>query len=94
MTDQLSTQDLAAQLDAIRVQISRIQHDLNNPLAVISGNVELIKALSDALGVAPDVEAPLKDVGTAVEQLEGHVDRLLAVRGLLAELTAQLQDAG
>jgi len=94
MTDQLSTQDLAAQLDAIRVQISRIQHDLNNSLAVISGNVELIKALSDALGVAPDVEAPLRDVGTAVEQLEGHVDRLLAVRGLLAELTAQLQDAG
>lgn len=91
MADHLTSPDLTGQLEALRAQLSRIHHDLNNPLAVISGNVELLAELSDALGVGPDLEGPLDDISTAVDNLVENVDRLLVVRGLIMKLTEHLQ---
>ncbi|MGB0649618.1 MAG: histidine kinase dimerization/phospho-acceptor domain-containing protein [Rhodothermales bacterium] len=90
MSDQRTSADIFGQLELIRSQLSRIHHDLNNPLSVISGNAELLAGLSRALGVDEDLGGPIDDLTTAVDQLTENVDRLLAVRGLLSELTKQL----
>ena len=91
MSDQRTSADINGQLELIRAQLSRIHHDLNNPLSVISGNAELLAELSRALGVEDDMGGPIEDLTSAVDQLTENVDRLLAVRGLLNELTQQLE---
>ena len=91
MSDRHTSSDISEQLELIRSQLSRIHHDLNNPLSVISGNAELLGELSRALGVGDELGGPIDDLSTAVDQLTENVDRLLAVRGLLNELTQQLE---
>lgn len=85
--DAISRDQFLEQLEAIRGQLSRVHHDINNPLSVISGNVELISELTNALGMKGDLEGPLEDIAAAVVQLTENVDKLLAVRGLLNELS-------
>ncbi|MDA0683770.1 MAG: hypothetical protein O2797_01850 [Bacteroidetes bacterium] len=88
--DAISRDQFLEQLEAIRGQLSRVHHDINNPLSVISGNVELISELTNALGMKGDLEGPLEDIAAAVVQLTENVDKLLAVRGLLNELSLHL----
>ena len=91
MSDRHTSSEVSEQLERIRSQLYRIQHDLNNPLSVLSGNAELLTELSRALGVEDELGGPLDDLSTAVDQLTENVDRLLAVRGLLSELKQQLE---
>jgi len=91
MSDHRSSQELSDQLEVIRAQFSRIHHDLNNSLSVILGNAELLSELSKALGLQDDLGGPIDDLSVAVDRLTENVDRLLAVRGLLNELTQPLE---
>lgn len=85
-----STQAISAQLDRIRAELSRIHHDINNPMSVIAGNADLISALLEATAPDTGVEDALDDLRKAVELLGDHTDRLLAVRGLLSQVVEQL----
>jgi signal transduction histidine kinase len=91
MSHRNNSSDTSEQLGLTRSQLSRIHHDLNNPLSVISGNAELLAELSRALGLEEELGGPIDDLSAAVDQLTENVDRLLAVRGLLNELTQQLE---
>ena len=93
MSDATRIQDLGAQLERIRAELSRVHHDLNNPLSVIAGNAELLDVLTEGDGADPGGREAIKDLLLAVEQLTGHTDRLLAVRGLLNEVVQQLDEA-
>lgn len=73
-------------LRAVRKHLSRIHHDLNNPLSIVSGNVQLLDELSKALQVRDDFELPLNDIMVAVEQLTGITEELLVLRNVLAQL--------
>ena len=77
-------------LEDIRTHIGKIQHDLNNPLSVVSGNTELLLELSKALGVSDDFQPPLKDMEKALEKLTEQVDRLMVIRTLLTRLSENL----
>ena len=73
-------------LRTVRKQLSRIHHDLNNPLAIVSGNVQLLDELSKALQVGDEFEVPIQDVMVAVEQLTEITEELLVLRNVLAQL--------
>lgn len=90
MSHSTSTQAISAQLDRIRAELSRIHHDINNPMSVIAGNADLISALLEATAPDTGVEDALDDLRKAVELLGDHTDRLLAVRGLLSQVVEQL----
>lgn len=90
MSQPSSTQAISAQLDRIRAELSRIHHDINNPMSVIAGNADLISALLEATAPDTGVEDALDDLHKAVELLGDHADRLLAVRGLLSQVVEQL----
>ena len=93
MSDLHTSKEVSDQLETIRVQLSKIHHDLNNPMSVISGNAELLAELTKALGVEGELGGPLEDLARAVDQMADNADRLLAVRGLLGELNEQLNSA-
>ncbi|MBT3450311.1 MAG: hypothetical protein HOC28_02290 [Bacteroidetes Order II. Incertae sedis bacterium] len=90
ITESHNTEELKAALEQLKSYISRIQHDLNNPLSVVSGNVELLKELAIALNVYADVEDPLEDMGAALDKLTEQVDRLMVIRSMLSNLSEKL----
>lgn len=90
ITEPHNTEELKAALEQLKSHISRIQHDLNNPLSVVSGNVELLKELTIALNVYADVEDPLEDMGAALGKLTEQVDRLMVIRSMLSNLSEKL----
>jgi len=92
-TDFEIKQELLGKLEQVRLQLSKTHHDINNPLAVISGNVELLEELSKALGVDADLGGPLEDIEKAVQLLAEHVDRLIVVRKILSDLTENLTES-
>jgi len=80
------SEKIHATLRTVRKHLSRIHHDLNNPLSIVSGNVQLMDELSKALQVGDDFEVPIKDAMVAVEQLTGITEELLVLRNVLAQL--------
>ena len=84
------TSDEAARLQEIlqevRLQLSRIHHDINNPLSIISGNVQLIDELSKVLELKGEFSGPIQDLYKAIEQLTASIDRLMTVRNILADM--------
>ncbi len=92
-TESIIRKDLLEKLEQIRHQLSRAHHDINNPLAVISGNVELLNELTKALGVDEELNGPLTDIEKAVELLTENVDRLMVVRKILTDLSDQLSES-
>lgn len=63
----------------LQVALTRVTHDINNPLAVISGNAQLLLELSRALDLDPDVAKPIQDIEEASHQLATMVERLNAL---------------
>ena len=90
ITESHNTEELKAALEQLKSHISRIQHDLDSPLSVGSGNVALLKELAIALNVYADVEDPLEDMGAALDKLTEQVDRLMVIRSMLSNLSEKL----
>ena len=76
--------ELPIPLDDLRAELSRIHHRINNPLSVISGNVELLTELARALGVQEDLGESLADIREALEQIAEATDQLTVTRRLLS----------
>jgi two-component sensor histidine kinase len=79
-------ENLQVALQTIRKHLSRIHHDLNNPLSIVSGNLQLIQELSAALDVEEHFEGPVKDIAAALEQLSDSTEQLIVVRNILQQL--------
>ena len=63
----------------LQVALTRVTHDINNPLAIISGNAQLLLELSRALDLDPDVAKPIQDIEEASQRLASMVERLNAL---------------
>ena len=82
--------DVRENLDQLRRQLSKIHHDVNNPMTVLSGNIELIRELAKAMGVGHDFEGPLADIESALDVLTERIDKLMVVRQMLINLSDSL----
>lgn len=72
-------------IDELRAELSRIHHNINNPLSVISGNVELLQELASAMSLNEELGEPLNDILEAVLQLSESSDQLMVTRRLLSQ---------
>lgn len=59
--------------------LSEVAHDINNPLAIISGNAQLLLELSRLLDLDPDVARPIQDIEEASRRLASMIGRLSAL---------------
>lgn len=87
-----TSQELRQALARARALLTRIHHDVNNPLSVLSGNAQLLQELARALQVESEFTDPLTDMEQAVDGLSESIDRLMVVRKLLSELEDRLGD--
>ncbi len=73
----------AAQLRHVRQALSRLNHDLKNPLAIISGNAQFLQELIRMRGGDPELEGPVTDIEEACRQIYTLLQRLVALRDSL-----------
>lgn len=59
--------------------LSRVTHDINNPLSIISGNAQLLLELAQVLDLDPDVAKPIRDIEEASQRLARMIERLNAL---------------
>lgn len=65
--------------------LSEVTHDINNPLAIISGNAQLLLELSRLLNLDPDVARPIQDIEEASRRLAAIIGRLSALGETMPE---------
>lgn len=83
--------DLERILGDLRGRLSRVHHDLNNPLSIVSGNAQLIRELAKALRVEEEFIGPLDDLEAAVERMTESADALIPIRRMIVELQKRVE---
>lgn len=71
--------DLSRSILALRSRLSQIKHDANNPLAIVSGNAQLLEELADSQGLTEFLE-PLQDIQDACGRVEAALNLLVDVQ--------------
>ena len=66
--------------DRIHEQLSRVYHDLNNSLSVISGNAQLLAEMGRAEKMGPAFLEPLEDIEAARAEISKILRRLDRLR--------------
>ncbi len=89
-TETIDAFQMKEALDQLKAQLSKIHHDVNNPVTVVSGNIELIRELAKALGVETDFDGPLHDMQIALDDLTERIDKLMIVRKIVTNLSDKL----
>ena len=82
-TMHIATTDTAtpeALLNDVRLALARVVHDVNNPLAIISGNAQLLAELSRAVDLDGDVNKAINDIEEASQVLASQLARLSDLR--------------
>ncbi len=70
-------------LHQVRHELSRLNHDLKNPLAIISGNAQFLHELLRMRGGDTELEGPVADIEEACRQLHALLQRMVALRDTL-----------
>ena len=63
-------QDLEELLNTVKNQLSVFYHNINNPLTVLSGNIQLLEILSQSSTLSNDIEKSIKDIGEISNRFE------------------------
>ncbi len=82
--------DNGAFLGRVRSRLASIYHDVNNPLAVASGNVQYVEELV-RLGDLEGISEALADVTSAHGLIEARLADLLEVRRMIEERLTALE---
>ncbi|WP_420457488.1 histidine kinase dimerization/phospho-acceptor domain-containing protein [Rubrivirga sp.] len=80
-----SDADLREALEAIRGELGRVAHALNNPLAVISGNAQLGLEMAAATGADETVSEALSTIADAAGRLERLFADVAALRARVSQ---------
>jgi signal transduction histidine kinase len=71
-------------LTVIRTNISKVHHELNNPLSIICGNAELLITLAQLMDLGDDIVGPLKDIEVAGQQMADSMHKLIVLREMIS----------
>lgn len=81
-SDQLSETEF---LRRLRAELGRVYHDISNPLAIVSGNLELVNELRKA-GLPPEeMMDSIADAHAGVAGFTAPLESLMALRSLVDE---------
>lgn len=67
-------------IDEISTRISKVHHDLKNPLSIIAGNAQFLLELCKALELEEQLASSIRDIDEATRELETALDRLVTLR--------------
>lgn len=72
--------------EAVGTAIGGVKHEINNPLAIISGNAQLLLELARAVDLDDELVKPIFDIEEASRRIADSVEQLSSLRALLSGL--------
>jgi signal transduction histidine kinase len=82
MEDQV---EMSGLIKHIGKELSTFYHDFNNPLTVLSGNIQLLQILAETMHVPPDIAKPIQDIN-------GISSRFIHDLEIIQELKERIRD--
>lgn len=70
-------------LETIRVTAATLKHEINNPLAIILGNAQLLLELAHYNDLEPDLVQSIQDIEEASRRISTSIDKLATLRELV-----------
>jgi len=83
--DRARIEELETLLRQVRTRVSAVYHEINNPLAIISGNAQLLIELARVMEIDPTLLQPIEDIEQASQRLADLLQPLAAIRDTLRE---------
>ena len=71
-------------LAEVREMLSRVYHDVNNPLAIISGNAQFLLELSRVMDLDDDLLQPIQDIDEASNRVAVSLRELATLKEYIA----------
>lgn len=91
-SDPQRIRELEALLRTIRVGVSKVYHEINNPLAIISGNAQLLLELARMSDLDETLLQPIRDIEASSQRLSDLLVHLTDIRDTLQEHGIQAKD--
>jgi signal transduction histidine kinase len=76
-------------METLRASVAKVTHDINNPLAIISGNAQLLSELGRYMDLDEEIIKPIKDIEEASTRIATSLHRLASLKDLILHEKAQ-----
>lgn len=90
--EQARRQDQKKLIDSLRMTVANVKHEINNPLAIISGNAQLLLELSRMMELDEDLVKPIRDIEEASLRISDSLDKLNSIKELIARDQLKAED--
>ena len=70
-------------IDSLRTTVANVKHEINNPLAIISGNAQLLLELARMMDLDEDLVKPIRDIEEASLRITKSLDKLNSIKELI-----------
>ena len=83
-TERARRQEQNKLIDSLRATVANVKHEINNPLAIISGNAQLLLELTRMMELDDDLVKPIRDIEEASLRISDSLDKLSSIKELVA----------
>ena len=61
-------------------ELSVFYHNINNPLTILSGNIQLLQLMSDSMDMSEDILKPITDIATVSARFEDDLQSIAELK--------------
>ncbi len=82
--EQRRRRDQLKLIETVRSTVANVKHEINNPLAIISGNAQLLLELAHLMDLDEELVKPIRDIEEASLRIGQSLEKLNSIKDLVA----------
>ncbi len=82
--EQRRRRDQLKLIETVRSTVANVKHEINNPLAIISGNAQLLLELAGLMDLDEELVKPIRDIEEASLRIAESLEKLDGIQDLIA----------
>ncbi len=82
--EQRRRRDQLKLIETVRSTVANVKHEINNPLAIISGNAQLLLELARLMDLDEELVKPIRDIEEASLRIGQSLEELDRIKELIA----------
>lgn len=82
--EQKHRRDQLKLIETVRSTVANVKHEINNPLAIISGNAQLLLELARLMDLDEEIVKPIRDIEEASQRIGQSLEKLNHINDLVA----------
>ncbi len=81
--EQRRRRDQLKLIETVRSTVANVKHEINNPLAIISGNAQLLLELARLMDLDEELVKPIRDIEEASQRIGQSLEKLNSINDLV-----------